>query len=271
MSALLRVEDLCVRFGGLAAVDHASFTVQRGHIHALIGPNGAGKTTVFNIISGLVRHNHGMIFLGDQRIDQAAVWERTRYGLARTFQNIRLFGDMSVLENVMTGAHTRINVSLSDCILRSQKCVASETHVSAQAHARLEFVGLKDAHHRRAGDLSYGDQRRVEIARALMAEPSLLMLDEPAAGLNPAETQALAQLILRLRDEGITILIVEHDMPLVMGISDALTVLNFGRIIAQGPPHDIRHNPHVIEAYLGSKLAQAFASASASHQEGRHE
>lgn len=270
MTDLLSLQNITVRFGGLTAVDHVSFAVAKGSICGLIGPNGAGKTTLFNIMSGLVPQDHGVMILNGVHFEHQQIWQRTDLGLARTFQNIRLFSDMTVLENVMAGAHSRIHVSLRALLLRQQSWRRDEQNVKDQAFAWLDFVGLRDAAFLRAGDLSYGDQRRVEIARALMSNPTLIMLDEPAAGLNPAETKSLMQLIGSLKQQGFTILIVEHDMPLVMGLCDAITVLNFGRVIAHGTPQEVRTNPQVIEAYLGAKIAHDLASSSTLANGGVH-
>jgi branched-chain amino acid transport system ATP-binding protein len=238
---LLQIAGLGRRFRGIFAVDAVSFTVAPGTAHGLIGPNGAGKTTCFNLISGLIAADTGQMTLDLTRLDTLPPHARTRAGLARTFQNIRLFGEMSVLENTMCGQHARR---------------LSEREGKAQALELLDLVGLAASSGRRAGELSYGDQRRLEIARALAAAPKLLLLDEPAAGMNPAETAALAALLRRVRDGGTTLLLVEHDMPFVMNLCDRITVLNFGRVIAEGAPGEIRANEAVIEAYLGSKLAR---------------
>ena len=256
-AALLEVEALSVHFGGLAAVDDVSFSVQPGAVHGLIGPNGAGKTTLFNLVSGLIRPTGGAIRLAGEKIDALPSWERARRGLSRTFQNIRMFQDMSALESVMTGMHTRLDQSLPAILARLGSFRRSETAALAKAWELLDFVGLADAAQRRGGDLPYGDQRRLEIARALASEPRLLLLDEPAAGMNPSETRALEDLLGKLKATGVTILLVEHDMHFVMRLCDRITVLNFGRRIAEGTPLAVRSDPRVVEAYLGAKVARS--------------
>jgi ABC-type branched-subunit amino acid transport system ATPase component len=260
--ALLQIEALTVRFGGLAAVDDVSFGVREGTVHGLIGPNGAGKTTMFNLISGLLRPTGGSIVLAGERVDALASWQRARRGLSRTFQNIRIFQDMSVLESVMTGMHTRLDQTLPATLLRLGRFRAAERKAIARAWELLDFVGLAEAATRRSGDLPYGDQRRLEIARALASDPSLLLLDEPAAGMNPSETRTLEELLGKLKARGLTILLVEHDMHFVMRLCDEITVLNFGRKIVSGSPREVRDDPRVVEAYLGAKVASSLAPQS---------
>jgi len=256
MAPLLDIQDLTVRFRGLVAVDHVSFTVEAGTVHGLIGPNGAGKTTCFNLISGLIPPTSGSAILAGAPLDGLPSWRRTRAGLSRTFQNIRMFQEMTVRENVMTGMHARLAATVPEILSRLGRFRPEERAAKARAGELLDFVGLGDAADRRAGDLPYGDQRRLEIARALASEPKLLLLDEPAAGMNPAETQDLVGLLNRLKQGGLTLLLVEHDMHFVMSLCDRITVLNFGRKIAEGSPREIRENPAVIEAYLGAKTAE---------------
>jgi branched-chain amino acid transport system ATP-binding protein len=260
---LLSVAGLSRAFRGLLAVDHVDFTVEAGTVHGIIGPNGAGKTTLFNLISGLLAPSGGTISLEDIRLDRLAPHRRAGLGVARTFQNIRMFSDMTVLENVMTGMHSRLGVTLPEVLLRLPGFRREEEAAKAAARAHLAFVGLEHAADRRAGDLPYGDQRRLEIARALAAEPRLLLLDEPAAGMNPAETLDLVPLLRRLKDRGVTLLLVEHDMHFVMSLCDRITVINFGRRIAEGTPREVREHPAVIEAYLGTKVAGRLNQATA--------
>ena len=257
MTGLLRTEALTRRFAGLVAVDGVTMSVASGGVHAVIGPNGAGKTTLFNLISGLVPPSEGRLFLGETELTTLAPERRAALGMGRTFQNIRVFGAMTALENVLTGLQTRLSAGLGAVLFRTPGFRAEERRAVERAREALDIVGLADKADTRAAGLSYGDQRRLEIARAIVPDPKLLMLDEPAAGMNPAETERLALLIQRLT---MTVLLVEHDMGFVMGLCDSVTVLNFGRLIFDGPAHDARQDPGVIEAYLGSKVAARLAA-----------
>ena len=255
MSLLLEAASLTRRFSGLVAVDAVDLAVREGGIHAVIGPNGAGKTTLFNLLSGITPPSSGRITLGGQDITRLPPHRRAALGMARTFQSMRVFAGMTVLENVLLGLQVRARASLPAVAARLPRFRQEEADAVRAAAAALELVGLPHADEVRAGSLSYGDARRVEIARAVAAHPRLLLLDEPAAGLNPAETASLAALVRRLCSAGTTVLLVEHDMGFVMNVSDEVTVLNFGRRIAQGSPAAVRADPAVVEAYLGHKVA----------------
>ncbi len=254
---LFEVRGLRKAFGGLKAVDGVSFGVPRGCIKAIIGPNGAGKTTLINLVTGLDRLDSGEVWFAGERIDEREPYEIVRLGIARTFQNLKLFADMSVLENVMAGRHSRTHAGLLAAVLRSGRSRVEEAAIEAEATRLLGEVGLLAHAHERAGDLPFGKQRLLEIARALATEPKLLLLDEPAAGLNSAEAAELGSFIRRIRDGGITVLLVEHHMELIMDISDAIFVLNFGQSLAQGTPAEIKNDPAVIAAYLGDESSLA--------------
>ncbi len=253
--SLLSLRALTRRYAGLVAVDALDLDIEAGGIHALIGPNGAGKTTLFNLVSGLERPSSGRILLAGQDITDLAPDRRAREGLARTFQNIRLFGEMSVAENAMAGLHVRARASLPEIVARLPRFRREEVAAHTATAAALELVGLSAQARRPAAALAYGDQRRLEIARAVVAGPRLLLLDEPAAGMNPSETQALAALVRRIAAAGATVLLVEHDMGFVMGLADTVTVLSFGKKLFHGEPGAARRDRAVIEAYLGHKLA----------------
>jgi branched-chain amino acid transport system ATP-binding protein len=251
--ALLTVDAVSQRFGGLRALDDVSFDVPRGTICGLIGPNGAGKTTLINVISGLTPTSAGRILLDDEPITGLPPHAVAARGVGRTFQNIRLFADLSVLENVMLGHHLRQRGTLLETILRLPRGRREERATREAARALLGRLGMEHLADVAAGTLAYGDQRRVEIARSLALEPRILLLDEPAAGMNAAETERLADFLRELRGTGLTLLLIDHDMDLIMRLSDVVVVLNFGRKIAEGPPEAIRNDPEVIQAYLGDE------------------
>ncbi|WP_045216399.1 ABC transporter ATP-binding protein [Desulfonatronovibrio magnus] len=251
---LMQCKDVYVRFGGVMALSGVSFNVPQGIVSALIGPNGAGKTTLLNVMTGMVIQTEGTITFKSQDISQAQTHERSAWGMVRTFQNLEIFSHMTVLENVMTGAHNLFSYSMLDAVFKTPRYFSQEKKCRDAAMEKLKFVGLEGDWNQNAEDLPYGKQRLLELARAICGKPDLLLLDEPAAGLNPKETRSLAEVIANVRSKlNITIVLVEHDMDLVMNVSDYITVLNFGQVIAQGTPGEIQNNPEVIKAYLGSE------------------
>lgn len=253
MATLLSVNGVSKRFGGIHALDEVSLAVQEGEIYGLIGPNGAGKTTLFNCMTGLYSVSRGEILLDGQPIHNRKPHVIVERGFARTFQNIRLFANMTALENVLVGRHVRTRAGVFGAVLRDAGTRAEEAASRERARALLDFVGLANKGRTLAGHLAYGEQRRLEIARALATEPRLLALDEPVAGMNPAERRQMAELFQRLRAQGLTLLLIEHDVKLVMGLCDRVAVLDYGRKIAEGPPDAVRRDPAVIAAYLGTE------------------
>nr|WP_237762686.1 ABC transporter ATP-binding protein [Arthrobacter sp. ERGS1:01] len=248
---LVEVKNLTIKFGGLVALDNVSFTIKRGEILGLIGPNGAGKTTCFNAMTGVYKPTSGQVLLEGHVLNGMKQHRITRAGLARTFQNIRLFGEMTALENVVVGLDARHRTSVVGALLRLPRHVREEKSAIERGMALLEFVGIANDAGTLSRNLSYGSQRRLEIARALATDPKLLCLDEPAAGFNPAEKEELMALIRTIRDDGYTVLLIEHDMKLVMGVTDRIVVLEFGKKIADDIPSVIREDPKVVSAYLG--------------------
>ena len=250
---MLRLSGIGKRFGGLTALEGISFGVAKGSITGIIGPNGAGKTTLFNLATGIYPPSEGAVLLDGRDISALPPERRARLGLVRTFQNIELFGKMTVLENVMVGQHTQSSSGIFSCAFRMPWQISEERRIRSKAKEWLAFAGIGELQDLEAGTLSFGKGRLLEIARAMALEPKLLLMDEPAAGLNSRETAELAELIKRIRDRGVTVALVEHDMDLVMDICDSLVVLNLGTMLAEGTPREIQDNQAVVTAYLGEE------------------
>ncbi len=248
---MLRLNGITKQFGGLTALEDVSLSVAKGSITGIIGPNGAGKTTLFNIVSGLYTQTSGQVFLGENNISLFAPEKLAKLGLVRTFQNVELFGQMTVLENAMVGLHTRSHGGIFSCAFKLPGQIREEKHIMEKAFLWLEFTGLTDCADLTACNLPFGKGRLLEISRALAVEPQIILMDEPAAGLNSRETVELASLIRRIQELGITVVLVEHDMELVMDICETIIVLNLGKKLAYGTPREIQENPAVISAYLG--------------------
>jgi len=250
----LKLEQVTKKFGGLVAVREVSFEMQSSQIMGLIGPNGAGKTTIFNLITGNYKLNGGQIFFYDEKISGIPTYRIVELGIARTFQTIRLFKTLSAIENILAGCHCRMTSGLFSSMFHTRKHKSQENQAIDRAMKALDFVGLSDNYDQKAHNFSYGNQRLLEIARALATSPKLIILDEPAGGMNEQETLSLIQLIQKIQKQGITVLLIEHDMRLVMRVCEKIVVVDYGQKIAEGTPEEIKKNPKVIKAYLGSDM-----------------